>query len=176
LFRPSRRVGYLGRKRSSEAEQESHLRPDSSLQLQPHRSSLLTAAGCSILTSITLLYKGPRIETELTSTTMLSLSTRRSVARQSNRLATASSGASAILRSRAENPLQSLISCRDFQSTPSTAAFRPTWMPMRVKTPWVEALNKSRETAQQGQTEAPRAKADLTPKKMSDSYYSAVSN
>lgn len=45
---------------------------------------------------------------------------------------------------------------------------------MRVKTPWVEALDKSRETVQQGQTEAPRAKPDLTPKKMSDSYYSAI--
>jgi acyl-coenzyme A thioesterase 9 len=45
---------------------------------------------------------------------------------------------------------------------------------MRVKTPWIEALNKSREQPQPGQEEAPRAKPDLTPKRMADSYYSAV--
>lgn len=48
-------------------------------------------------------------------------------------------------------------------------------MPMRVKTPWVEALTKSRENAKSGEASStPLAKPDLTPKKMSDSFYSAV--
>jgi acyl-coenzyme A thioesterase 9 len=46
---------------------------------------------------------------------------------------------------------------------------------MRVKTPWIEALTKSRGDAQSGQTPRAQGKPDLTPKKMSDSYYSAVS-
>jgi acyl-coenzyme A thioesterase 9 len=46
---------------------------------------------------------------------------------------------------------------------------------MRVKTPWIEALTKSREDAQSGQTPRTQGKPDLTPKRMSDSYYSAVS-
>ena len=46
---------------------------------------------------------------------------------------------------------------------------------MRVKTPWVDALAKQREEARSGQKQgAPSAKPDLTPKKMSDSHYSAV--
>lgn len=46
---------------------------------------------------------------------------------------------------------------------------------MRVKTPWVEALAQKREEARSDQKgPAPSAKPDLTPKKMSDSYYSAV--
>ncbi|KAL4785744.1 HotDog domain-containing protein [Aspergillus varians] len=101
---------------------------------------------------------------------MFSLSTRRSVARRSNCLAKTS----AIVRSRAENTSYSLLSRREFQSTPATAADRPTWMPMRVKTPWIDALNRSREAAKPGHVEAPRAKPNLAPKKMSDSYYSAI--
>lgn len=46
-------------------------------------------------------------------------------------------------------------------------------MPMRVKTPWIEALNKSRE---EKQSKPPKsAEPDLRPKKMSDTFYSAVS-
>ncbi|KAJ5191029.1 uncharacterized protein N7498_010014 [Penicillium cinerascens] len=66
---------------------------------------------------------------------------------------------------------------RDFHSTPTNAAFRPTWMPMRVKTPWIDALTASREAAkvaEDGEPAAPSVKPDLTPKKMSDSYYSAI--
>ncbi|KAJ6108078.1 hypothetical protein N7523_009401 [Penicillium sp. IBT 18751x] len=66
---------------------------------------------------------------------------------------------------------------RDFHSTPTNAAFRPTWMPMRVKTAWIDALTASREAAKaakDGEPEAPRVKPDLTPKKMSDSFYSAI--
>jgi hypothetical protein len=50
---------------------------------------------------------------------------------------------------------------------------------MRVKTPWIDALTASREaakTAKDGETAAPSVKPDLTPKKMSDSHYSAVCN
>ncbi|EAW10171.1 putative acyl-CoA thioester hydrolase [Aspergillus clavatus NRRL 1] len=45
---------------------------------------------------------------------------------------------------------------------------------MRVKTPWIEALQRSREDAQSGQQPRAQGKPDLTPKKMSDSYYSAI--
>ena len=66
---------------------------------------------------------------------------------------------------------------RGFTSTPQNDAFRPTWMPMRVKTPWIDALTRSQEAANGSQVNAqlmPK-EPDLTPKKMSDSYYSAVS-
>lgn len=47
---------------------------------------------------------------------------------------------------------------------------------MRVKTPWIDALTKSREEAKAGgKSPAEIPKPDLTPKKMSDSYYCAVS-
>lgn len=47
---------------------------------------------------------------------------------------------------------------------------------MRVKTPWVEALTQSREAANgsQEQAQVVRSKPDLTPRKMSDTKYSAV--
>ncbi|KAL2801485.1 HotDog domain-containing protein [Aspergillus keveii] len=80
----------------------------------------------------------------------------------------------AVLRSRAASASPSITTLREFQSSRPNGAFRPTWMPMRVKTPWIEALNKSRETGQPGQSEAPRSKPDLTPKRMSDSFYSAI--
>ena len=49
-------------------------------------------------------------------------------------------------------------------------------MPMRVKTPWIDALSQRREAEkidprQKGQQ---TIKRDLTPKRMSDSFYSAV--
>jgi hypothetical protein len=50
-------------------------------------------------------------------------------------------------------------------------------MPMRVKTPWIDALTQSREAARESTEGLPPAtpvKPDLTPKKMSDTYYSAV--
>lgn len=84
----------------------------------------------------------------------------------------------AALPARAIVATQSSSSCsRDFHSTPTNAAFRPTWMPMRVKTAWIDALKASRENAKaakDGSPAPPRVKPDLTPKKMSDSYYSAV--
>ncbi|KAJ6063990.1 hypothetical protein N7499_012670 [Penicillium canescens] len=65
---------------------------------------------------------------------------------------------------------------QEFHSTSAQAASRPTWMPMRVKTPWIDALTQSREAAKAGSQEnaAKVIKPDLTPKKMSDSAYSAV--
>lgn len=49
-------------------------------------------------------------------------------------------------------------------------------MPMRVKIPWIDALTKSREEAKTGgKSPEEIPKPDLTPKRMSDSYYSAVS-
>ena len=44
---------------------------------------------------------------------------------------------------------------------------------MRVKTPWIDALNKSREENQTQPSKS--AEPDLRPKKMSDTFYSAVS-
>ncbi|KKK26993.1 acyl-CoA thioester hydrolase [Aspergillus rambellii] len=101
---------------------------------------------------------------------MLALSTRRSVVARSKCLASVT----ATLRCKTERPSHPSVPHREFHPSKSNAAVRPTWMPMRVKTPWIEALTKSREAAKSGQPEAPRPKPDLTPKKMSDSYYSAV--
>lgn len=45
---------------------------------------------------------------------------------------------------------------------------------MRVKTPWIDALTQMREAQKPGPHEDESIKRDVTPKKMSDSYYSAV--
>ncbi|KAL2002369.1 hypothetical protein VTN02DRAFT_76 [Thermoascus thermophilus] len=64
---------------------------------------------------------------------------------------------------------------RALHPSPQNAASRPAWMGMRVKTPWIDALTKSREEAKAGgKSPAEIPKPDLTPKKMSDSYYCAV--
>lgn len=74
---------------------------------------------------------------------------------------------------------------RCFHASPSRSVFRAAWMPMRhmrVKTPWVDALAQSREQqaasdgAKSDGTEETPAKPDLTPKRMSDSYFSGVRN
>ncbi|KAE8340303.1 hypothetical protein BDV24DRAFT_134121 [Aspergillus arachidicola] len=104
---------------------------------------------------------------------MLGLTTRRSAATRSKCLTSATNS---ILRARAaERPSQLCLASKDFHTSQPNAASRPTWMPMRVKTPWIEALTKSREDAKSGKgASAPVAKPDLTPKKMSDSHYSAI--
>lgn len=82
----------------------------------------------------------------------------------------ASSGAGAVARAK-------MLFLRDFHASPPVTAFRPAWMPMRVKTPWIDALTQSREQAKQGEGKAAAEttpKPDLTPRKMSDSYFSAV--
>ncbi|KAF7712653.1 Acyl-coenzyme A thioesterase 9, mitochondrial [Penicillium ucsense] len=69
------------------------------------------------------------------------------------------------------------VNTRDFRTAAAHAAPRETWMPMRVKTPWIEALSQRRDSArasEDGTQPAPSVKPDLTPKKMSDSYYSAI--
>ena len=46
---------------------------------------------------------------------------------------------------------------------------------MRVKTPWVEALTKSRDDAQAPKKAQPAGARDsLPPKRMADSFYKAV--
>jgi acyl-coenzyme A thioesterase 9 len=47
-------------------------------------------------------------------------------------------------------------------------------MPMRVKTPWIEALTQSHKADGTAQDGTPRAQPDLTPKRISDSSYTAV--
>ncbi|KAJ5747788.1 uncharacterized protein N7511_009484 [Penicillium nucicola] len=65
---------------------------------------------------------------------------------------------------------------QEFHSTPAQCESRPTWMPMRVKTPWIDALTQSREAAKADSkgNAAKAIKPDLTPKKMCDSAYTAV--
>lgn len=70
----------------------------------------------------------------------------------------------------------SRLIAREFHSTQPNAESQPTWMPMRVKTPWIDALKKQREEAKSQKAPTSTAEPDLTPKKMSDSYYSAVSS
>ncbi|KAJ5725777.1 uncharacterized protein N7483_007134, partial [Penicillium malachiteum] len=70
-----------------------------------------------------------------------------------------------------------VLDAREFHSTSTNAASRPTWMPMRVKTPWIDALTQSREATRNsraGVEAAPLPKPDVTPKRMSDSRYSAI--
>ncbi|KAJ6169489.1 hypothetical protein N7497_002332 [Penicillium chrysogenum] len=95
----------------------------------------------------------------------------------SRRSALARSKSLAALPARAAVAAQpSCINTQGFHSTPSQAASRPTWMPMRVKTPWIEALTQIREARKAGPQEnaGQSVKRDLSPKKMSDSYYSAI--
>jgi acyl-coenzyme A thioesterase 9 len=83
------------------------------------------------------------------------------------------------LSAKNAQPCQPALLAQEFHSTRQSASFQPTWMPMRVKTPWIDALTKQRSDAALGRTEqqpeTESAKPDLTPKRMSDSYYSAVS-
>ncbi|KAL5363610.1 HotDog domain-containing protein [Aspergillus floccosus] len=100
---------------------------------------------------------------------MLGLSRRSAATRSASFVSTTSAS---VVRARAT---PSLIAAKDFHSSQPKAAFSPTWMPRRVKTPWIEALTKSREDAKTAEgAGTPPAKPDLTPKKMSDSYYSVV--
>ncbi|PLN78878.1 Thioesterase/thiol ester dehydrase-isomerase [Aspergillus taichungensis] len=93
---------------------------------------------------------------------MLGLHTRRSVLARSARLATSRKVLPAATR-------------ESFHSSPAHAETRPTWMPMRVKTPWIEALTKSRDDARAPKKAQPvGARDSLPPKRMADSYYKAV--
>ncbi|CAI6094693.1 unnamed protein product [Clonostachys chloroleuca] len=74
-------------------------------------------------------------------------------------------------------PRCSCASAREFHMTSKRTGTRNAWMPMRVKTPWIEALTQSQETSRKleyGLQTIQPVKPDLTPKKMSDSYYSAI--
>lgn len=91
---------------------------------------------------------------------------------------------SARLRSRVPSVLsartaiatqRSCIDVQDFHSSPKQAGSRATWMPMRVKTPWIDALSLRKEAEKvDSQQSGQQIERDLSPKKMSDSYYSAV--
>jgi acyl-coenzyme A thioesterase 9 len=76
------------------------------------------------------------------------------------------------------NAARQLEKRRCFHATPSRPVFRAAWLPMRhmrVKTPWVDALAQSREQqANNTGANEPPPKPDLTPKRMSDSYFSGV--
>lgn len=66
---------------------------------------------------------------------------------------------------------------RCFHATPirSTDGVSEALTEMRVRTPWIEALRKSRKTGSQSAAVATDpVKPDLTPKKMSDSYFKFV--
>lgn len=68
---------------------------------------------------------------------------------------------------------------RHFHASPSTSFFKAAWIPMRVKVPWVDALAQSQQeqTTSKGKEDIEETvKPDLTPRKMSDSYFSAVCN
>lgn len=75
-------------------------------------------------------------------------------------------------------------SAQQQQQQQQNATSQPARMPSRrVKTPWIEALNKSREearaaasgmkSAQHGATQE-SGKVDLTPKRMGDSFHNVV--
>lgn len=52
---------------------------------------------------------------------------------------------------------------------------RPIWHPMRVKTPWIDALNESREPRVSASSlMSTPMQLDLTPKEIQDSAYKAV--
>lgn len=68
----------------------------------------------------------------------------------------------------------SFTATRDIHATPARAGSRQEWKTMRVKTPWIEALTKSREAPAPSGDGATQNKPDIKPKRMSDSYYSAV--
>ena len=76
---------------------------------------------------------------------------------------------------------------RHLHQTCARSTFRPVWTERRVKVPWVEALAKKREEearlrkmGERGGEKLTRerdstVKVDLTPKKMSDTYFRTVS-
>ncbi|EEP80740.1 conserved hypothetical protein [Uncinocarpus reesii 1704] len=70
---------------------------------------------------------------------------------------------------------------RYFHQTCTRATFRPVWTERRVKVPWVEALAKKRAEESQLNKAKEKAegvvssgKADMTPKRMSDSYFRTI--
>lgn len=81
------------------------------------------------------------------------------------------------LPARAAIAAQSPSNSREFHATRCNEEEKRRVWAGRVKTAWIDALTESRKVAK-GAKEGvppPAVKPDLTPKKMSDSYYSAVS-
>ena len=105
---------------------------------------------------------------------MIGLAGRRSVLARTKALSSSATPARATLAIAAQSP--SLSSSRAFHATACNEEEKRRVWAGRVKTAWIDALNESREVAK-GVKEGvipPVVKPDLTPKKMSDSYYSAV--
>lgn len=68
------------------------------------------------------------------------------------------------------------VAKRHFHRTPANDFYKALWQSMRVKVPWVDALAQSRQQAGQATIEdGEPVKPDLTPRRMSDSYFAAVS-
>ncbi|OXV07081.1 hypothetical protein Egran_05154 [Elaphomyces granulatus] len=71
---------------------------------------------------------------------------------------------------------------REFHASGRVLTFHPAWRDMRVKTPWIDALAESQQVNNNKKIDGKLVaaadhkipKPDLTPKKMSDSYYTAV--
>lgn len=78
-----------------------------------------------------------------------------------------------------KRPVQ-LIARRQFHKTPTNAFYKALWQSTRVKVPWIDALTQSKKQSQGKQLDSTAqqtpVKLDLTPKRMADSYFSAVSS
>lgn len=67
------------------------------------------------------------------------------------------------------------VAKRHFHKTPANAFYKALWQSMRVKVPWVDALAQSRQQAGQATVQdGEPVKPNLTPRRMSDSYFAAV--
>lgn len=105
---------------------------------------------------------------------MIGLAGRRSVLARTKALSSSAIPARATLAIAAQSP--SLSSSRAFHATACNEEEKRRVWAGRVKTAWIDALNESREVAKGAKegVKPPAVKPDVTPKKMSDSYYSAV--
>ncbi|KAJ5231599.1 uncharacterized protein N7469_006187 [Penicillium citrinum] len=104
---------------------------------------------------------------------MIGIAGRRSVLARTKALTSSATPARATLAT-AQSP--SLSTSRKFHATACNGEEKRRVWAGRVKTPWIDALNESREVAKGAKkgVKPPAVKPDVTPKKMSDSYYSAV--
>ncbi|EED23764.1 acyl-CoA thioester hydrolase, putative [Talaromyces stipitatus ATCC 10500] len=82
------------------------------------------------------------------------------------------------ITARCIKPATTHVAKRHFHKTPETAFYKALWQSMRVKIPWVDALAQSRKQSKAGEPitfqDEELAKPDLTPKRMSDSYFAAT--
>ena len=99
---------------------------------------------------------------------MIGIAGRRSVLARTKALTSSATPARATLAT-AQSP--SLSTSRKFHATACNGEEKRRVWAGRVKTPWIDALNESREVAKGSQkgVKPPAVKPDVTPKKMSDS-------